>query len=160
MGNNEIYDEHSREVNRITRYEQVHLYQQMGETAFLASKGQKAMFFIKAHPGLSLRLAGRRAMATWLGTNNPWRDFSLADSRLAKFILVWNTVTLIGVFGAFLGLWRTHNPFAFPLVSFPIVFPVVYYITQTSLRLRHPCDPALAILLAIAITIPFRTVKN
>jgi hypothetical protein len=154
MGNNEIYDEHSREVNRITRYEQVRLYQQMGETAFLASKGQKAKAFIKTHPGLSLRLAGRRAIATWLGTTSPWRDFVLTDSMLAKFILFWNAVTLIGILGAFVYLWVTRSPFAFPLTIFPIVFPMVYYITQTSLRLRHPCDPVMAILLAFLIAVP------
>ncbi len=156
MGNNEIYDEHSRELNRITRYEQVHLYQQLGETVFLESKGQKAMAFIKAHPGLSLRLAGRRIIATWLGTGSPWRDFFLADSSVARFILFWNALTLIGVLGALVLLWFTRNPLAFPLAVIPTVFPLVYYITQTSLRLRHPCDPVLAILLAIPIALPFR----
>ncbi len=153
MGNNEIYDEHSREVNRITRYEQVRLYGQMGETAFLASKGQKAMLFIKMHPGLSLRLAGRRLTATWLGTNNPWRDFFLTDSIFARFILFWNAVTLIGIQGAFVCLWITRNQFAFPLTMFLVVFPMVYYVTQTSLRLRHPCDPVIAILLAFVISV-------
>jgi len=156
MGNNEIYDEHSRGLNRITRYEQVHLYQQLGETVFLESKGQKAMAFIKAHPGLSLRLAGRRIIATWLGTGSPWRDFFLADSSLARFILFWNALTLIGVLSALAQLWFTRNPLAFPLAVIPTVFPLVYYITQTSLRLRHPCDPVLAILLAIAIALPLR----
>ena len=156
MGNNEIYDEHSRESTRITRYEQVRLYQQMGETAFLAAKKEKAIAFIQRHPGLSLRLAGRRAMATWLGTDSPRRDFSTADSPLARFILFWNAATLIGALSAFLRLWLARNSFAFPLVIFPIVFPLVYYLTQTSLRLRHPCDPILAILLAVAIALPSR----
>jgi hypothetical protein len=159
MGNNEIYDDHSREIKRITRYEQVRLYQQLGETAFLESKRKKAVAFIKAHPGLSLRLAGRRVIATWLGTNSPWRDFSATDSSLARFILLWNALTLIGVFVAFARLWLAHNPFAFPLVVFLIVFPLVYYITQTSLRLRHPCDPLLAILLVVAIALPSRKVQ-
>jgi hypothetical protein len=151
MGNNEIYDLHSREITRITRYEQVHLYQQLGETAFLAVKGQKAMAFIKEHPGLSLRLTGQRVIATWLGTDSPWRDFSRADSSLARFIIFWNTVTVIGALGAMTRLWIARNPFAFPLVIFPIVFPLVYYFTQASLRLRHPCDPILSILLAIVV---------
>jgi len=37
-GNNEIFDEHSLAVNRITRYEEVHLYNQFGETEFLDEK--------------------------------------------------------------------------------------------------------------------------
>lgn len=154
MGNNEIYDEHSRQINRITRYEQVHLYQQMGETAFLADKSQKAMAFIKQHPGLSLQLAGRRMVATWLGTDSPWRDFSGADSSLARFILFWNLATVIAVLGGIARLLIERNSFAFPLVTFPLVFPLVYYFSQTSLRLRHPCDPILAILLAAAVVLP------
>jgi hypothetical protein len=156
MGNNEIYDLHSREITRITRYEQVHLYQQLGESAFLAEKGHKAMAFIRQHPGLSLQLAGQRVIATWLGTDSPWRDFSRADSSLARFIIFWNAVTIVGALGAITRLWIARSPFVFPLVTFPIVFPLVYYFTQTSLRLRHPCDPILAILLAVAIALPAR----
>jgi hypothetical protein len=156
MGNNEIYDEHSHGITRITRYEQVHLYQQMGETAFLADKRQKAVAFINQHPGLSLQLAGRRLIATWLGTDSPWRDFSNADSSLARFVIFWNAVTVIGAFIAIARLSFARNPFTFPLATIPLVFPIIYYFTQTSLRLRHPCDPILAILLAAAIALPLR----
>jgi hypothetical protein len=156
MGNNEIYDLHSRQITRITRYEQVHLYQQMGESAFLADKGQKAVAFIRQHPLLTLQLAGRRVIATWLGTDAPWRDFSRADSNLARFVFFWNAVTIIGVLCAITRLLIQHSPFAFPLAAFPVMFPLVYYFTQTSLRLRHPCDPILAILLAVAVTLPSR----
>ncbi len=95
MGNNEIYDLHSHEVTRITRYEQIHLYQKLGETAFLADKFQKAKAFIHGHPALTLHLAGQRFIATWLGTATPYTDFLRADSSLARFILFWNAVTVI-----------------------------------------------------------------
>jgi 4-amino-4-deoxy-L-arabinose transferase-like glycosyltransferase len=151
IGNNEIYDEHSREVNRITRYEQVHRYQELGETAFLAEKGHRAKTFIREHPGLTLRLAVRRLAATWLGTTTPWIDFAHADSALVRFLFLWNAVTVIGVLAAIAKLLAARSPFAFLLASYPLVFPIVYYFTQTSLRLRHPCDPVLALLLAISI---------
>ena len=76
MGNNPIYDEHSREISRITRYEQVHRYAQLGENAFLDEKGKAAKEFIRAHPALCLRLAGRRAVALWLGTSDALAGFS------------------------------------------------------------------------------------
>jgi hypothetical protein len=152
IGNNEIYDQHSREVNRITRYEQVRHYQELGETAFLAEKWQKATSFIAAHPGLSLRLAGRRFVATWFGTSAPWRDFLHADSSLVRFLLFWNAVTVIGVLAALGRLLAARSPFVFPLAIFLLVFPLIYYFTQTSLRLRHPCDPVLALLLALSIS--------
>ncbi len=160
IGNNEIYDQHSREVNRITRYEQVHLYQQLGETAFLADKWQRAKSFIIAHPALSLRLAGQRAIATWLGTATPYNDFLRADSSLVRFIFFWNVVTLAGLLAGIARLLIARSTFAFPLSIVPLVFPLVYYFTQTSLRLRHPCDPALALLLALAIALPSRKFVN
>ncbi len=154
MGNNEIYDQHSREVNRITRYEQVHRYQQLGETVFLADKWQRARTFIVEHPALSLRLAGRRMIATWLGTATPCTDFLRAESSFVRFIFFWNAITLLGSLAGIARLLVARNPYVFSLAMVPLVFPVVYYFTQTSLRLRHPCDPVLALLLAIAIALP------
>jgi 4-amino-4-deoxy-L-arabinose transferase-like glycosyltransferase len=151
IGNNEIYDDRSREVSRITRYEQVRRYAELGETAFLEEKGQKANAFIREHPLLTLQLAGRRIVATWLGTPSPWSDFARADSALVRFLFFWNAVTLIGVLTALIRLLAARSPFVFPLAIYPVIFPVVYYFTQTSLRLRHPCDPILALLLALAV---------
>jgi 4-amino-4-deoxy-L-arabinose transferase-like glycosyltransferase len=151
IGNNQIYDEHSREVNRITRYEQVHRYEELGETAFMAEKGQKARAFIQQHPGITLRLAGQRFIATWLGTPTPWTDFIHADSSLVRFLFFWNAVTLAGIVVAIGRLLAAGSRFFFPCVAYPFALPLVYYFTQTSLRLRHPCDPILALLLAIAV---------
>jgi hypothetical protein len=152
MGNNELFDEHSRELNRISRFEEVHRYNEIGEMAFLDEKRDKAYTFIRQHPVLALRLAGERVLATWLGTSSPWRDFKRADSTLVRFLFFWNAVTLVGALAGIARLVARRNPFAIPLAIFPIAFPLVYYFTQTSLRLRHPCDPVLALLLAIAVT--------
>jgi 4-amino-4-deoxy-L-arabinose transferase-like glycosyltransferase len=151
VGNNEIYDEHSREVNRITRYEEIRRYDELGETAFLAEKGQKARAFIRAHLGLSLRLAGHRMVATWLGTPSPWTDFARADSMLVRFLFLWNLISLLAVLAALARLLVAGSSYFFLLASYPFVFPLVYYFTQTSLRLRHPCDPVLALLLALSL---------
>ena len=156
MGNNPIYDEHSREINRITRYEQVHLYAQLGESAFLDEKGKAAQEFIRSHPGLCLQLAGRRAVALWLGTSTPWQDFLRTDSFLVRFLFVWNALVLLGAACGLACLWLARRELFVPLAAFPLAFPLVYYVTQESLRLRHPCDPALALLIAAAATWPWR----
>jgi Dolichyl-phosphate-mannose-protein mannosyltransferase len=159
IGNNEIYDEHSREVRRITRFEQVRAYDQLGEGAFMSEKWQKARTFISEHPALTVRLAARRIIATWLGTPSPWSDFARADSLFVRFLFFWNAVTLIGILTALGKLLAEHSRFVFPLASYPFIFPLVYYFTQTSLRLRHPCDPILALLLALAV-LPVRAVSG
>jgi len=154
MGNNPIYDEHSRQLNRITRYEEVRRYSQLGETAFLEDKRRVAREFIRTHPALALQLAGKRAVAIWAGTPTPWQDFQRGDSNLARFIIFWNALTALGVATGLACLFFASRGFLLPVAAFPVAFPLVYYLTQASLRLRHPCDPALALLMALAITWP------
>jgi 4-amino-4-deoxy-L-arabinose transferase-like glycosyltransferase len=150
LGNNEVFDQRSRELNRITRFEQVRRYGQLGESDFLEEKRREVANFLRTHPGLALSLAGRRVIATWLGTETPWLDFRRSDSALVRFLFLWNLVSLIG---AIVGLVRlfAKNSFFFPVAAFPLVFPSIYYVTHTSMRYRHPCDPVLALLLAIAV---------
>jgi len=150
-GNNEIFDEHSRAVNRITRYEQTRRYAQLGENAFLDEKWQKATEFIRTHPALYAQLFGRRMVATWLGAESPWQLFSRSDSLLVRGILIWNAFTLLGTIGGLLRLLAARNPFLFPVAVFPLVFPITFYIAHTSLRHRHPCDPIIALLVAMAL---------
>lgn len=152
MGNNPIYDPHSRQVNRITRYEEVHRYSQLGEIAFLEEKGQAAKAFIRTHPALALQLAVRRAVAMWVGTSTPWQDFRRADSNVVRFVFFWNALTVLGVAAGLACLFFTRRWFLLPVAAYPLAFPLAYYVTQVSLRLRHPCDPVLALLMALAIT--------
>ena len=155
MGNNPIYDEHSRAVNRITRYEQVHLYAQLGENAFLAEKGRAAIEFIRSHPSLCLQVAARRAVALWMGTVSPWRDFQQSESYFVSFLFLWNALTLLGTICGLTRLFLARRGVFLPVAAFPVAFPLVYYISQVSLRLRHPCDPVLALLVAVAATWPW-----
>lgn len=150
-GNNEIFDQHSREVNRITRFEQVRLYTRLGETAFLEEKWQKATHFVRTHPRLYLQLCAGRVVATWLGTSSPFRDFLQTDLSLARFLFMWNSLVLIGVLVGLIRL-SLHQPLYFlPIAAYPLFFPLTFYIAHTSLRHRHPCDPVLALLIAIAL---------
>jgi 4-amino-4-deoxy-L-arabinose transferase-like glycosyltransferase len=150
-GNNEIFDEHSREVNRITRYEQIHLYAKLGENAFLHEKWQRAKTFVTTHPVLYAQLFGRRIVATWLGTESPWQDFARTDSWLARFLLFWNALALLGVIAGLVRLYIRQRFYFLPLASFPLVFPLTFYIAHTTLRHRHPCDPILVLLVAFAV---------
>lgn len=150
-GNNEIFDEHSRAIDRITRYEEVHLYSRAGETEFLHEKWLKAVNFVRTHPGLYLKLFGRRIIATWLGTETPWQDFLRADSLFVRFLFLWNAATLLGVVIGLMRLRLSHSPYFFPLAAFPLVFPVTFYIAHTTLRHRHPCDPIIALILACGV---------
>jgi hypothetical protein len=150
-GNNEIFDQHSREVNRITRYEQIHLYARLGENAFLDDKWKKAKSFVSAHPSLYASLCARRIVATWLGTESPWRDFLQADSLLPRSLLLWNAIIFVAMIAGLIRLYLRERPYFFAVAAFPLVFPLAFYLAHTSLRHRHPIDPVLALLLAVAI---------
>jgi hypothetical protein len=146
-----MFDEHSHAINRITRYEEVHLYSQDGETEFLHEKWLKAVNFVRTHPRLYFQLFGRRVIATWFGTETPWLDFLRTDSLFVRFVFLWNAVAVLGIVVGLLRLHLSHNPGFFPLAVFPLVFPVTFYIAHTTLRHRHPCDPVIALILALGI---------
>jgi xanthosine utilization system XapX-like protein len=67
------------------------------------------------------------------------------------FIFAWNVFVLVGVVTALARLRILRSPFFIPIGAYPMVFPIVYYLTQTSLRLRHPCDPVLALMGVLAL---------
>jgi hypothetical protein len=152
IGNNDIFDEHAiGGIQRITRFGEIRLYSQLGESRFMDEKRRRAFEFLRTHRALELRLTGRRMVATWLGTEDPWRDFRATDSWLIRTIFVFNAFTAVAtIVAVVILLWR-KNPFAVPVVLVPILFPLVYYATHTSLRYRHPMDPVLLLLAAVAI---------
>jgi hypothetical protein len=157
IGNNEIFDEHSAHAPaRITRYEEVRRYGQLGETAYLQEKWNEAWKFIRAHPGLEARLCAKRFVAIWTGLETPIEGFLHAESLLVRVVLICNALAAIGALLGIAVLYRRKNEFAFPVAAFPIVFPCVYYITHASLRYRHAIDPIVLLLTVIAANAVFR----
>jgi hypothetical protein len=161
IGNNDIFDEHAvGGIQRITRFGEVRLYTQLGETAFMGEKSKLAWDFIRTHPALEAQLTGRRITATWLGTESPWHDFLSTDSKLIRTILLFNALAALGTILGIAFLFLRRNPYAIPLTFIPLLFPIVYYVTHTSLRYRHPMDPTLLLLTALAIVRLFRRTSS
>jgi hypothetical protein len=152
LGNNDIFDEDARNgKQRITRYEEVRRYSKLGETAFMDEKWRIATDFMRSHPGLEMRLTGRRFVTMWLGTEHPVKDFLKTDSLLARVAFVTNWIAALGALGGIFVLWSRRSVFAFPATVFPVVFPLVYYVTHASLRYRHAIDPVVLLLTAITL---------
>ena len=160
IGNNDIFDEHAvHGIQRITRYEETRRYAQLGEAAYLDEKWGLAAGFIKAKPALFARLTGHRIVATWCGTEHPIDDFMSTDSLLARVIFLVNFFLVIGSVAAILGRLLRKHPLAIPCLVFPLLFPVVYYFTHTSLRYRHPIDPFLILLTVYSVTTAYRPLR-
>jgi hypothetical protein len=160
IGNNDIFDEHAvRGIQRITRYEETRRYSELGETAYLDEKSHLAISFIREKPALFARLLGRRITATWLGTEHPFADFKRADSVLVRIILFINLLLTVGTLTGICFLFIRKHPLAIPLITFPVIFPIVYYLTHTSLRYRHPIDPFLLLLTTLSVASAYRVAK-
>ena len=152
IGNNDIFDEHAvGGIQRITRFGEVRLYTQLGETGFMEGKRRLAWEFVRTHRSLELRLIGRRIVATWLGTEHPWKDFGSTDSWLIRGIFLFNGLITIASVAGLVSLCLRRSAYAVPLALVPLLFPLVYYATHTSLRYRHPIDAVLLVLVAVAI---------
>jgi hypothetical protein len=95
-------------------------------------------------------LIADRFVAFWTGLVDPWQAFLTADS-LVRVLLLCSTVSALGgLLGIAALLWR-RSPYASPLAAYPVVFPWLYYLTHSNLRYRHPIDPVVLLLVAIAI---------
>ena len=156
IGNNEVFDDRSPDVNaRVTRYEQSRRYGQLGETAFMQEKWRLATDFIGTHKRLEVKLTEWRFLSFWLGSFRPLQDFEIAETWL-QAVLIVSALTAIGSVTGLAVLWRRRSPFTLPAAAFVVVVPLVYYITHASLRYRHPIDPIVLLLTAVAVTAAWR----
>jgi 4-amino-4-deoxy-L-arabinose transferase-like glycosyltransferase len=152
IGNNENYDDqHRLRPGAITQDREILRYLHMGETAFMEEEKRKAFAFIAAHPRIESWLIAERFVDFWTGTATPLSAFRQADSNWLRFILLCNDIAPLCAFVGVLVLLGYKNPFAVPVISVIVFFPLLYYITHTSLRYRHPIDPVVLLLAAIGV---------
>jgi 4-amino-4-deoxy-L-arabinose transferase-like glycosyltransferase len=135
-------------------------FARLGEAAYMEEKQHEAVQFMLGHPRDTLRFFWRRFADNWMGTWDPIQDVWHSLGWDSKTTLVSNiSFSLLGLIGLLM-LFRQKNPFAFPIAMFPLVYPIVYYVTHSSLRYRHPIDPIMAVLTAVALGYPVRAIAN
>jgi 4-amino-4-deoxy-L-arabinose transferase-like glycosyltransferase len=157
IGNNENYaDDHPRFPPPITKERETVRYIHMGETAFMDEELRKAKLFILSHPRKVLALFGDRFAAFWTGAPFAVDTFLKTNSWLVRSLLLCATLSGIGALAGILVLLGRRSPFTFPLAAYPIIFPLVYCVTHTSLRYRQPVDPMVLLLTAIAGVAAYR----
>jgi hypothetical protein len=156
IGNNENYDDqHPRYPGPITKERETLRYFRMGETPFMDEEMRKATKFFVSHPRVEAILTGERFVAFWAGIPHPIDHFLATDSWVARMLILSATLSGIGALVGIVILIAGRSPYVFPLAAYPLVFPLLYYVTHTSLRYRHPIDPVALLLAAIAIAAPF-----
>jgi ABC-type transport system involved in cytochrome c biogenesis permease component len=121
---------------------------------------KKALAFMVAHPRIELWLVSERMVDFWMGTATPLATFRQAELPWLRMILLCNFAAPLGALAGAIVLVLRKNKYAVPVISVPVVFPLLYYVTHTSLRYRHPIDPVVLLLVAIALNglwQPFRS---
>ncbi len=152
VGNNENYeDQYKFRPGPVTQDREILRYLRMGEMPFMEQEKKKALAFIESHPRIELWLISQRFVDFWTGTATPVTTFRRADSMWLRLILLSNGAALLCAIAGVVVLFARRNPYAFPIVAIPAVFPLLYYVTHTSLRYRHPIDPIVLLLVAIGL---------
>jgi hypothetical protein len=156
IGNNENYaGDHPRYPPPITKERETVRYIHMGEIPFMDEEMRKAKLFMQEHPRRVLILFGDRFAAFWTGAPFAVQNFLATDSWPVRTVLLCSTLSALGALAGIVVLFWRRSPFAFPLAVYPVIFPFLYYITHTSLRYRHPVDPIVLLLTAIACAAAF-----
>lgn len=151
IGNNENYAEPRVWPPRISFEREQLRYIRLGEVPFMDEERAKAFAFIKAYPGIALRLCANRVVDFWVGIPDPIRRLRTEDSASSRFLVGCNLLIPVATLAGLLLLFIRRDPFALPLAAFPLLFPLVYYITHTSLRYRHIIDPVAFLLAAVLL---------
>ena len=127
-------------------------YTRMGEIPYMAEKQRNAVHYMLTHPRHEAELIAGRFVMLWTGgTPHPIADFFTSRSTWFRYVLLFNLCAASAALCGIVLLFRSRNIYAFPLAAGPIVFPFAYYLTLALPRYRHPIDPTLMLLTAIAI---------
>lgn len=126
-------------------------YARMGEIAFMAEKQKEGFAFIRTHPADTANFMFRRFVETWLAiTDNPSDSWSHSPWYLKGFIVLNVLLSVFTLLGALFA--RRASPVqAFPYLIVLLVFPLVFYVTHSSLRYRFPMDPIMMVLAAYGV---------
>jgi hypothetical protein len=121
-------------------------YKQLGEIAYMGEKEHDAVSFMLSHPADTTNFIFRRFVNTWLAVSDSPVDTWSGGPLYVKAFLLFNVaLTLLCLVGALFAS-RAQNPDAMPYAIVLLFFPVVFYLTHSSLRYRFPMDPIMLIL--------------
>jgi len=143
---------------KITKERELLRYFRLGEVAFMEEEQRKAMEFIRAHPGIAIELMAEKFASFWTGVAEPVQVFKTTDSLLIRALIVCSTLAAAGALLGIVVLFVKRNPYAVPAAIYPLVYPWLYYVTHPNLRYRHPIDPVILLLTAVAAASAWRLV--
>jgi 4-amino-4-deoxy-L-arabinose transferase-like glycosyltransferase len=134
-------------------------YVRLGEIRYMQLKRDQALDFVASHPRFFLWLCLRRIVYTWTGFWN-LDPLNLRDELKGSSNIFLTSLTTILML---VGLWqaiRTDREGALSFLLVLAVFPLVFYVTHSSMRYRHVIDPEILILAAAGTTFLFSKIRD
>jgi Dolichyl-phosphate-mannose-protein mannosyltransferase len=126
-------------------------YARMGEIAYMADKEHEAFAFMRTHPVDTLNFMFRRFVENWLGiTDSPTDLWATGNIKVQAFMVLNSLLSLLCLLGA-LYAHRAHLPESPLYAMVLLIFPLVFYMTHSSLRYRFPIDPIIVVLAVSAV---------
>jgi 4-amino-4-deoxy-L-arabinose transferase-like glycosyltransferase len=130
--------------------EELEAYQRLGEIPYMDVKRAQALAFIRQHPVMYLRLILRRVAHLWTGYWN-FAPAYLAEEPYDRLNILFATpLTLLCLVG-WVAAWRQGIKGSGLVLGVFLLYPLVYYLTHTNLRYRHPLDPEIALFAAYGV---------
>jgi 4-amino-4-deoxy-L-arabinose transferase-like glycosyltransferase len=134
----------------IIKKEELEKYRNMGELAYTASAGNEALVFIRKHPYDFVQLTIQRFLYFWvrdLDLSKGLKGYFGIRSKKSAFTTVIYILPLPFMLLGMVVALRNQRP-AGVLISYLILFPLVYYITHVRQRYRFPVEPVMLIFAA------------
>ena len=120
---------------------QMRRYVQMGELAYVASRKEEAVEFIREDYTRFLGLDVKRFIYYWAGLPRLSQIPGLAQVKNSLFL----TTSVLCFWGMGRAL-RKRKPAAWLLFLLLLFYPIVYYCVFPHPRYRHPIDPEIGML--------------
>lgn len=126
-------------------------WQKLGEIGYMDAKKSESLAFIRKHPGFAAWVTVRHFFNMWTGFWSLDPKFLANEPFHIPNVLFTTAITLLMLTGfryAWLqGKWQD----VFPLALIVLTFPLVYYVTHTSMDYRHPLDPIIVIIISYCV---------
>jgi 4-amino-4-deoxy-L-arabinose transferase-like glycosyltransferase len=126
--------------------QQMQLYRQMGELAYVAERKRQAMAFIREDYSRFAGLCLKRFTYFWAGLprtgNSALTPFANSLYLASSVLAIWGLVQAL----------RKHRPGAWLFFWLILLYPLVYYAVFVLPRYRHPIEPELLILMVYIIS--------
>lgn len=121
-------------------------WRQLGEIGYMDAKKVQAKQYIREHPGFVAWVTARHALNIWTGFWSLDRKFLDGEPFHIPNAFFASALTLLMIGGLRYAWLAGKGEAVLPLLIILLTFPLVYYITHSSMDYRHPIDPIIVIL--------------